>query len=288
MQTKRLNAIREKEAKRAASYIRARMDETTCLRNKIVLLAFQLGTGWGDAVVLYRSITIPFSTIPGFPRLGKLGGHRRAVEIGFLDAECAGDPIAILRGRVHLYESPSGESVPRAARLQISMMAELGVGTFVLTCAAGSLDPAIRVGTLALIDSFVMFGNEVMPLWVGDEFVSPEDALEAKWTDAAVSAAKSAGISMATGVGHAYVRGPHFEGRRHDKGNLRKLGARTVGMSLKPECSTAALYGARVLAVAFVSNDDVEEHDDGQISSRVKAAGDKLGAFLVELAPALT
>lgn len=287
MQRKRLNSTRENEAKRAAGYIRARMNETMYLCNMPVLLAFQLGTGWGDAVVLHRSITIPFSTIPGFPRLGKLGGHKRAVEIGFLDAECAGNPVAILRGRVHMYESPSGESVPRAVRLQVAMLAELGVGTFVLTCAAGSLDPEIRVGTLALIDSFVMFGNEVMPLWVGDEFVSPEDALEAKWTDAAVSAAESAGVFLTTGVGHAYVRGLHFEGRRHDKGNLRKLGARTVGMSVKPECSVAALYGARVLAVAFISNNDVEEHDDGKITSRVKAAGTELGKFLTALVPAL-
>jgi purine nucleoside phosphorylase len=165
-------------------------------------------------------------------------------------------------------------------RLQIAMLCELGVKQFVLTCAAGSIDPYISVGDLAIMNSFVMFGNEIMPLWGGD-FVSPEDVLEPSWIPIAGDAAIMADISpIHMGVAHAYVRGPHFEGRHLDKGNLAKLGAQTVGMSVKPECCVAAIYGARALGIAFITNDAVETHDHETNVARTKAVSDKLGGFL--------
>lgn len=288
MKRLRLDPTRQREATIAARHIRSQMDALDGLRGKTPGLAFQLGTGWGDAVKLHGSVVIRFREIPGFSWLKKLNGHSRLLEIGFLDPSCEGSPVAVLRGRIHMFEEPSGNRVPRAVRLQVAMLFELGVEKIVLTCAAGSLDPDIHVGDLALIGDFVMIGNEVMPTEGDDDFVSPEDALESRWTAAATDAARTAGLRIRVGVSHAYVRGKCLEGRRRDKPNMRALGAGTVGMSVKPETSIAALYGVPVLAVAYVSNDMVEKHDDAEVARRVRATGEKLGAFLTALAPSLT
>ncbi len=273
---------RKQEAECAAKMIRGRLEQAEHLaaRDDRRWIGLVLGTGWGDALTLHDSIQIPFSEIPGFEALGELAGHRRVLEIGYIDAEHAKPPVAVLRGRVHMNEDPLDPAVPKMVRLQIAMLCELGTRRFVLTCAAGSLESSISVGHLAVMKSFVMFGNEIMPLW-GGEFASPEDVLEPSWVRTACEAAMAAEIAVVyEGVAHAYVRGPHFEGRSNDKGNLAKLGAHTVGMSVKPECCIAGLYGARAVGVAFITNDAIETHDHETNVARAKASSAKLGAFL--------
>lgn len=270
---------RKQEAEAAAGEIRRRLAGHPAGEHDAIPVGMVFGTGWGDALALHYAVQIPFGEIPGFEALGTLDGHRRVLEIGFLDEACDTPPVAVLRGRVHMNEDPVDPAVPRMVRLQVAMLCELGARRLVLTCAAGSLTSRFRVGDLAYLQSFVMFGNEVMPLWAG-EFVSPEDALARDLSGHAATVAERVGLTLHEDSAHAYVRGPHFEGRAHDKGNLKRLGATTVGMSVKPECCVAALYGAQALGIAFITNDDVEAHEHETNVTRAKAAGDKLGAFL--------
>ncbi len=80
--------------------------------------------------------------------------------------------------------------------------------------------------------------------------------------------------------GYAMMRGPYFEGRLYDKKALAMTGASIVGMSTLPEACIAALYGAKVLAVAFITNDAVEEHSHAINMERAGAASAGLGAYL--------
>ena len=76
----------------------------TSLRPKIGLV---LGSGLGGfADSLSHSTKIPFSEIPGFPRSTAVG-HAGQLVLG----NCANVPVAVMQGRVHLYEGYSAQQV---------------------------------------------------------------------------------------------------------------------------------------------------------------------------------
>lgn len=233
-----------------------------------------LGTGWGDALTLEDRKELPFKAIPGFSQLGTLEGHARTVVCGRLD----GIPVVALRGRVHLNEAPADPDVHAMVRLQTEMLIHLGAKTLVLTCAAGSLSPKCEVGKVVFIDGFVSLYAPPMPLF-GGEFVSPDDAIERRPRAEAMN-----GNLMR--CGYVMMRGPHFEGRLYDKKLLAATGVGVVGMSMLPEACVAALYkdeGVRVLPLAFVTNDAVEEHSHEENLRRVKDASTGLGSLLGDL-----
>lgn len=238
-----------------------------------------LGTGWGDALQLGDPTTVPFHEIPGFGDLAEIGGHKRQVVIGDL-----GDrTVFALSGRVHLNEHPYDPAVPRMVRLQTEMLIQAGVKTLIVTCAAGSLDskrlPARHV---CVTDGFVTGYAPPMPLFAG-EFCNPEDTLDETLVARAVYGSHTERDSGGRRVhqgGHVMVRGPFFEGRRYDKPLLARTGALTVGMSTLPEACIAALYGVKVLALAYVSNDEVEEHSHEENLRRAKEDQAFLATFL--------
>lgn len=234
-----------------------------------------LGTGWSDSLTLEDRIALPFNCIKGFEGLRPLEGHPRQLVIGDL-----GDKrVAMLRGRVHMNEAPSGSAVPSMARLQIEMLCHLGMNNIVLTCAAGSLrDDLLAPGDIVLMDGIFSLLAPQMPLYAG-EFCSPEDALDEEWRER-VAVAEPA---VKTG-GHAYVRGPWFEGRRYDKPFLTNhTRCLTVGMSVLPELCIASLYNVAALGIAAITNSATESHDHQTNVARAKAQSERF-AKLLELA----
>lgn len=275
------NKERESAAKLAAGIIRDRLN-ISCDGGEIIGLV--LGTGWGDVLEIKESREISFSEIPGFEKLAPLEGHARQVVFGQL-----GDKnVIVLRGRVHLNEAPNDPEIPKMVRLQIEMLCALGVKTFILTSAVGSLGEKFHVGEVAIIDGFITLFAPDMPLY-GGEFVSPEDMLDdalmqIACTEGSDLSVRSGGnFSSAYFGGHAMVRGPFFEGRRYDKRILTDLGASVVGMSILPEACIAALYDARVLALGFVTNDDIAAHSHEKNLARAKEKSPYLGLYLTKI-----
>lgn len=261
------------DAERAAAEIRSVFDVEN--PHPVGLI---LGTGWGDAFRMQEFHGLSFEHVPGFSSLQDIPGHARYVEYGKVN----GREVLALRGRVHLNEHPANPKLPLMVRLQTEMLIAAGARTLIVTCAAGSLNTTLAPPRhVCVTDGFVTMFAPPMPLFAG-EFCSPEDALDRELIEKVIKNTRRPGHFdkwVAIG-GHVMVRGPFFEGRRYDKQFLASTGAKTVGMSTLPEACVAALFGAKVLALAYVSNDDKEKHSHEENVRRAREDAEYLSAFI--------
>lgn len=265
------------------------------------LIGIVLGTGFGDKLkfddnkFLSRKL---INTSLEFESLIPTEGHEKTYKYGSIN----GVKVLALSGRVHMNENPTDpKSIVRMVRLQIQIMLELGVKKLILTCSAGALNPSFVPGNLIVIDSLVTVFAPQMPLF-GGEFTSPEDTLSKSLIELAIETPYNAPIKSNSNSSqpemnfepevslklprgsYAMVRGPFFEGRKHDKGILRNNGADCVGMSILPECCIASLYSeVEVLALAFISNDAEGKHSHEENLAKAKECSSALSAYLNQL-----
>lgn len=273
--------MREAVAGRVADYVKSKV----AISIRYPKTAIILGTGWGDVLMdnMVFSQTFHLADLPEFHALRdmqQIQGHHRELVLAFLKT---GQSVAMLRGRIHMNENHSGEELAKMVRLQVEMLIKLGVKNLVLTNAAGSLRPEVKVGNIVIHDSFVTLFAPPLPLWAG-EFVSPEDTLlkgrNGWWMMQAIA---NAGLVHHYGAG-AMVRGPYFEGRKHDKRILSECGATMAMMSILPEAAIAALYPqVNVYAMSFITNTASEEHSHEENQKRAKESSAKLGCMLLNL-----
>src|SRR5690349_1593497 len=96
-------------------------------------LAVVLGTGFrGVSTEIEIEAKVTYGRLPGFPPAG-VTGHTGEVLIGRLGRT----PVMVLSGRAHFYEGWSMAEVT----FPICAMAEYGIGSLLLTNAAGGLNP---------------------------------------------------------------------------------------------------------------------------------------------------
>jgi purine-nucleoside phosphorylase len=115
-------------AEEAAQFVLAR----TPLRPRIGVV---LGSGFGAfAGELRDAAAIPYEGIPHFPRSTAIG-HAGRLVLGSLDNL----PLAVMQGRVHLYEGYTAQQVVFPVRV----LARMGVRAVVLTNAAGGINPEL-------------------------------------------------------------------------------------------------------------------------------------------------
>ncbi len=266
------NQEAEDRARRAAAVAAAKLALTEKPRIGVIL-----GTGWGDVLPLEDVRQVPLRDLPGFEDLPpEIPGHARQLVCGTV----AGRTVLVMRGRVHLNESFDLARHYPMVRLQTELLIQLGAEVLILTNAVGALAGRVDVGDIVILDGFATGSAPPMPMY-GGEFHSPEDTLNKKLQRLALNWGER--LDVKTG-GLAMVRGPFFEGRKYDKAALARTGASVVGMSVLPEACVASVYdGVRVLALSFVTNDDVEEHSHEENQRAAKAAAPKLGDFLSEV-----
>jgi len=266
------NQEAEKRARDAAEYAAVRLGLDDKPRIGVIL-----GTGWGEVLDFEDARRLPLRDIPGFENLPpEIPGHARELVSG----KISGRSVLAMRGRLHLNESFDLVRHYPMVRLQTEMLIQLGVEALVLTSAVGGLAGRVEQGDIVVIDGFITDPGLRMPLY-GGEFCSPEDVLDKKLQRLALLWGEPLDVKSG---GLAMVCGPAFEGLKYDKGNLARNGASVVGMSVQPESCIAALYdGVRVLALSFVTNDDIEKHSHEGNQCAAKSAADKLGGFLAEV-----
>jgi purine-nucleoside phosphorylase len=246
-----------------------------------------LGSGLGGlADALENRVEIAYEEIPGWP-VSSAVGHAGVLVLGELD----GAPIAVMRGRAHLYEGIGADRVVFGVRV----LGRLGMRTLVVTNAAGGINEAYRPGMLVLISDHVNLQGTSPLVGTNDEELGPRfpdmtDAYDAELRRLALEAAGRLGIELSEGVYAAWL-GPQFETPAEIR-FMRALGGDLAGMSTVPEVIAARHMGIRCLGVSVVTNMAAgvvpgKIDHDAVLEMGARAAG-SLTALLRELVPTLS
>lgn len=216
------------------------------LRPKIGLV---LGSGLGGfADQLADAIRIPYANIPFFPRSSAVG-HAGQMVIG----AAGGIPVAVMQGRVHLYEGYS----PREVVFPMRVFGRMDLHAVVLTNAAGGINLEYKQGALVVLTDHINL-QTVNPLVgpnddrFGPRFPDLSQAYYKPYRESALQAARKLGKTLYQGV-YAALLGPNYETPAEIR-YLRTIGADLVGMSTVPEVIVARHMGLKVLAISCVTN----------------------------------
>ncbi len=229
-------------ADEAARFILSR----TALRPRIALV---LGSGLGAfADELQHAVRLPYSEIPWFP-LSTAVGHAGALVIGAI----GGVAVAVMQGRVHLYEGYSAQQVAFPVRV----FARLGVRAIVLTNAAGAINAGYQHGALVAIRDHINLQDHNPLVGPNEERFGPRfpdmtDCYNAQLRRFAEEESRRLGFEMQEGI-YAAMLGPSYETPAEIR-FLRTIGADLVGMSTVPEVIAARHMGLQVLAISCVTN----------------------------------
>jgi len=208
-----------------------------------------LGSGLGAfARSMDKTTVIPYGQIPHFP-VSTAIGHTGELVIG----TAQGVPVAVMAGRVHLYEGYSVEQVV----FPIRVLARMGVTTLILTNAAGSVNVNYRPGELMIISDHINFMG-VNPLMgpnedaLGQRFFDMTEPYDPGLGVLAEKACSKVGMVVRRGVYIAFT-GPSYETPAEIR-MARAMGADAVGMSTVPEVIAARHMGVRVLGISCITN----------------------------------
>ena len=231
-----------KELEEAVGWLR----ERTSLSPRVGVV---LGSGLGGfASCLTDRVEIPYETIPHWP-VSTAEGHAGRLVLGRLGEL----PVAVMAGRVHLYEGYRPDQVVFGVRV----LGRLGARALVLTNAAGGINPAFQRGLLVLISDHINLQGANPLVGPNEESLGPRfpdmtEAYSVRLRQIARETAAELGIPVAEGV-YAAMLGPSYETPAEIR-FLRIIGADLVGMSTVPEVIAARHMGLSVLAISCVTN----------------------------------
>jgi purine-nucleoside phosphorylase len=230
-----------------AAQVAARLQQSSAHRP---LLGIVLGSGLAAfAENLESAQSFAFGDLPHFST-PRVAGHPGKFWLGVRGSV----PLAVLQGRLHLYEGCS----PNQVVFGIRVLRALGVRGVLLTNAAGGIRDDLARGTLMKIaDHLNLSGHS--PLRgendgrMGVRFPDLSHVYDSALAQAMDAAAIEAGLpALASGV-YAQVLGPAFETPAEVR-MLRTLGADAVGMSTVLEAIAARHAGLRVAGLSFIAN----------------------------------
>jgi len=218
----------------------------TQLRPKIGLV---LGSGLGSfADDLTDAVSIPYAQIPSFPRSTAIG-HAGQLVIG----KSGSVPVAVMQGRVHLYEGYSAAEVAFPTRV----LSRMGIRALILTNAAGGINTAYGQGALVMLRDHINLQGQNPLTGANDErfghrFPDMSYTYSKRFREIALDEAKKNSIAPHEGV-YAALAGPSYETPAEIR-FLRTIGADLVGMSTAPEAIAARHMGIELLAISCVTN----------------------------------
>jgi len=218
----------------------------TPLRPKIGVV---LGSGLGAfADELTDATKIPYAQIPSFPRSTAVG-HQGQMVIG----RAVGISVAVMQGRVHLYEGYSAAEVAFPVRV----LGRMGIRALILTNAAGGINFEYKQGALVVVSDHINLQGQNPLVGANDARFGPRfpdmtQAYYKPYRALALEAAHKLGQAVYEGV-YAALLGPSYETPAEIR-YLRTIGADLVGMSTVPEVIVARHVEIKLLAISCVTN----------------------------------
>jgi purine-nucleoside phosphorylase len=251
------------------------------------LVGVVLGSGLGGlADELVDRVEISYADIPGWP-VSTAIGHAGTLVLGTLD----GVPVAVMRGRAHLYEGIGADRVVFGVRV----LGALGIRSLVVTNASGGINAEFEPGQLVLISDHVNLQGTSALVGPNDDALGPRfpdmsDAYDPELRARAHDAAVRLGLELGEGVYAAWL-GPQFETPAEIR-FMRAVGGDLAGMSTVQEVIAARHLGIRVLGISVVTNmaaGVLPERIDHEVVLEVGArAAGSVTALLRELVPTLS
>ena len=240
-------------------------------------LLLVLGSGLsGLAERVEEAVELPFEAVPGYPAAGVAGHAGR-----YVGGRIEGMPVLVQAGRFHAYEGHGMDLVVAPIRVA----AALGVGTVILTNAAGGIRPGLEPGSLMLIDDHInlQWRSALEGPVVGDEqrFPDMSGPYDQGLQALAMEVALEQRMSLSRGT-YAAVAGPSYETPAEVR-MLEYLGADAVGMSTVPEATVARATDMKVLAFSMISNRAAGKGGENLTHAEVLEVGQKAGVDLEAL-----
>ena len=212
-----------------------------------LLLILGSGLGqFGDRVE--NPILVPYPEIPHFKH-STAPGHKGRFVFGTI----AGKKVAVMQGRIHLYEG----CTPEEAAYGVRVMKLLGVKTMIVTNAGGAVNLAFKPGQIMLMTDHIMLFGKTPLTGPNDErfgvrFPDMTTAYTPRLQEMARQAARETGVHLNEGV-YMYFPGPQYETPAEIRA-ARILGADAAGMSTVPEVIAARHCGMEILGFSLATN----------------------------------
>jgi purine-nucleoside phosphorylase len=225
-------------------------------------VAVVLGSGLGAfADEIENAVKIPYLQIPHFAK-STVEGHAGQLVLG----ELSGKRIAVQQGRFHFYEGYDMQQV----MFPVRTFGRMGIGTVILTNAAGSTEPEFPPGTLMLITDHlncmgvnplrgknderfgVRFPDMTEVYDHGLQQIANEEADEIAHERFEKGRDEMRTDFLHRGV-YCGLSGPTYETPSEVR-MYRLLGANAVGMSTVPEAIAARHQGMKVLGISCITN----------------------------------
>jgi purine-nucleoside phosphorylase len=210
-----------------------------------------LGSGLCQALSqLSQMKGLSFRNIPGF-QTTNVAGHLGELRVG--KTETLTEDVVFLLGRNHAYEGFHPAQVVHNIRAMILW----GVQGFVLTNAAGALNPQWELGKMMLICDHIngtglspLLGSEVDGF--GPRFTNLSQCYTKKWQHTFQESAQELQQTLYQGI-YCGVLGPQYD-TPAEIAMIQKWGAHAVGMSTVLESIAACQMGAKIAALSCLTN----------------------------------
>jgi len=224
-----------------------------------VILGSGLGEFTNDISIEH---VLPYTEIPHFP-ISTFQGHKGALVFGTIQ----GKKVVAMQGRFHFYEGYDMKQVTFPVRV----MKFLGIQKLIVSNASGGVNPAYKVGDVAVITDHINLMPE-HPLRghnderFGPRFVNMSEPYSKAMIATAFELAKELNIDLKKGI-YLGLQGPTFETLAEYK-MVKALGADCVGMSTVPEVIVARHMDMECFGVSVITDmgdeDNIEEvnHDE--------------------------